>query len=80
MTETQNPSTQEVTADQPPTSLVARIEELEDMVYDLQQQVEDLERDSRETEMHNRLVASQSPLDFASGSLDCEVTAHGCFG
>ncbi|EMA52106.1 TrkA-N domain-containing protein [Halococcus thailandensis JCM 13552] len=25
-------------------------------------------------------VASQSPLDFASGSLDCEVTAHGCFG
>jgi hypothetical protein len=28
----------------------------------------------------NKLVASQSPLDFASGSLDCEVTAHGCFG
>jgi NADPH-dependent curcumin reductase CurA len=26
------------------------------------------------------VVASQSPLDFASGSLDCEVTAHGCFG
>ena len=26
-----------------------------------------------------RLVVSQSPLDFASGSLDCEVTGHGCF-
>ena len=54
MTETQNPSTQEVTADQPPTSLVARIEELEDLVYDLQQQVEDLQRNNRQTEMHNR--------------------------
>ena len=54
MSETQNPSTQEVTADKPPSSLVARIEDLEDMVYDLQQQVEDLERDNRETEMVNR--------------------------
>ena len=30
--------------------------------------------------LRNIWVASQSPLDFASGSLDCEVTAHGCFG
>ena len=50
--------TQKVTADQPPTSLVARIEELEDMVYDLQQQVEDLQRDNRQTEMHTRFDGS----------------------
>src|SRR5699024_7568209 len=30
--------------------------------------------------MPQYLVASQSPLDFASGSLNCEITAHGCFG
>ena len=29
---------------------------------------------------YNTLVASQSGLEFASGSLNCEVTAHGCFG
>jgi len=27
-----------------------------------------------------KLVVSQSGLEFASGSLNCEVTAHGCFG
>ena len=58
MTDTENPSTKEVTPDQPPTSLVARIEELEDMVYDLQQQIEDLQRDNRQSEMHNRFDGS----------------------
>ena len=58
MSETQSTTTEEVTADQPPTSLVARIEELEDMVYDLQQQVEDLQRNNRESEMHNRFDGS----------------------
>jgi hypothetical protein len=54
MSETENPSTEEITTEEPPTSLVARIEELEDLVYDLQGQVEDLQRNNRETEMKNR--------------------------
>jgi hypothetical protein len=54
MSETKNPSKEEITTETPPTSLVARIEELEDLVYDLQEQVEDLQRNNRETEMHSR--------------------------
>lgn len=52
---TKDVSTDEIGSDeQPPIHLTQRVEELEEMVYDLQQQVEELERDSMEQQMRQQ--------------------------
>ena len=54
MSDTQNPSTEEITTEEPPVEWKQRVEELEDMVYSLQDQIEDLQRDEREAEFQDQ--------------------------
>ena len=51
MSETENPSTSEITAEEPPTELVMRVEELEDRLSDMEDRLETVERNGREAEM-----------------------------